>query len=59
MKNIPIAAILALVALLLALVAILEVVKPWTALGLAVICLALAVLVPAASGVGGRERDRI
>ena len=51
MRNIPIGAILAVIALVLALLAILDVVKAGTALGLAVICLALAVLLPTAAGI--------
>jgi len=58
MTNIPIGAILAVVALILALLAILDLVKAGTALGLAVICLALAVLLPAATGIV-RDRDRV
>ncbi len=58
MTNIPIGAILAVVALILALLAILDLVKAGTALGLAIICLALAVLLPAATGIG-RDRDRV
>jgi len=51
MRNIPIGAILAVIALVLALLAILDVVKAGTALGLAVICLALAVLLPTVAGI--------
>ncbi len=53
MRRMPIAAILAIIALALAVFAILDVVRAGTALGLAVICLAVAVLLPAAF------RDRI
>jgi hypothetical protein len=43
--------ILAIIALVLALLAILNVVASGTALGLAVICLALALLIPGLSGL--------
>ena len=58
MRNFPIGAILAVIALILALLALLDVVKNGTALGLAVICLALAVLLPLAVGIPG-DRDRV
>lgn len=58
MKTFPVAAILAVVALVLALLAILDIVKNGTALGLAVICLSLALLIPAAGGFT-RDRDGI
>lgn len=50
--------ILAITALVLALLAILDVVRGVTALGLSVICLALALLVPSLPGGGGRA-DRV
>lgn len=56
MRSMPIAAILAVIALVLAVFAILDVVRAGTALGLAVICLALAVLLPTAAGY---SRDKI
>ena len=58
MRNFPIGAILAVIALVLALLAILDLVKAGTALGLAVICLALAVILPVATGVPG-DRTRV
>ncbi len=53
-----ISSILALVALLLALFALLDVVRSGTALCLAVICLAVAMLLPSLSGIAGRS-DRL
>lgn len=53
MRRMPLAAILALIALVLAVLAILDVVRAGTALGLAVICLALALLIPSATGYRG------
>jgi hypothetical protein len=54
----PITGILALIALVLAILAILGVVLPATALGLAVICLALALLLPDARFGRYRDTDR-
>ncbi len=53
-----IGSILALVALLLALLALLDVVRSGTALCLAVICLAVAMILPNLGGVVGRN-DRL
>ncbi len=53
-----ISSILALVALLLAIFALLDVVRSGTALCLAVICLAVAMLLPILGALGGRN-DRL
>lgn len=53
-----ISSILALVALLLAIFALLDVVRSATALCLAVICLAVAMLLPGLGALGGRN-DRL
>lgn len=57
MRNFPIGAILAVIALILALLAMLDLVKGDIALGLAIICLALAMLLPLAAGIS-TDRDR-
>lgn len=53
-----ISSILALVALLLAIFALLDVVRSGAALSLAVICLAVAMLLPAV-GILGSRNDRL
>ena len=59
MRTLPIAAILAIIALVLALLAMLDLVKDETALGLAVMALALAVLLPGALGLAGTRNTTI
>lgn len=48
--------ILAIIALVLALLAVLDVVRAGTALGLAVICLSLALLLPGLSRLPGGDK---
>jgi ABC-type transport system involved in cytochrome bd biosynthesis fused ATPase/permease subunit len=58
MKTFPLAPILAVIALLLALLAILDIARDDVALGLAVIFLALALMVPSVMSMAGGPRDR-
>lgn len=58
MKTFPVAPILAVLALVLALVAILDVARDDVALGLAIIFLALALMVPGVMDIAGGRRDR-
>lgn len=62
MRSFPLAPVLAVIAMILGLLAMLDVVKGDVALGLAIIFLALAVLLPGVFNLAGdsvRVRDRV
>ena len=58
MRSFPLAPILAVIAMILGLLAMLDVVKGDVALGLGVVFLALAVVLPGVFNLAGREHTR-
>lgn len=59
MKTFPLVPILAVIALILSLLAILDIARDDVALGLAIIFLALALMLPGVMDITSARRDRV